>query len=332
MKPPDLELVEPAELRGRLGEVSGQARVRRVGEQPDGLRRVGRRARREAVERVERHDGGNPVGVVEGAVEGADPGHLRGVDLLWRRPPGLGRRPALTETITETSHAGVMAVPIVLIHSPLLGPRSWHWVADGMTKLGHQVIVPSIVEGASAGSWWACVELAAANTPADGPILVGHSGAGVLLPSIAAALTSPPARLVFVDAGLPPEDGATPLVPDGFAEHLRGLARDGILPPWPDWFGPGAIAELIPDEQRRREVVADIPRVPLSYLDGQIRLPQRWTDTADGAYILLSEVYRPDADQAATWGWPVVELMGTHLDLVNRPAQVASAIHGLAAT
>src|SRR5687767_5322469 len=107
-----------------------------------------------------------------------------------------------------------MAASIVLIHSPLLGPVSWRWVADELRDLGHCVSVPSILSGATAGSWQRCVRLATVDAPA-GATLVAHSGSGPLLPAIAAAMAEPPARLVFVDAGLPPARGDAALVPRG---------------------------------------------------------------------------------------------------------------------
>ena len=225
-----------------------------------------------------------------------------------------------------------MAKAIVLIHSPLVGPSSWRWVANALDELGYRVAVPSLRRGAARGSWQECVQLAA--SPAreiDGDVvLVGHSGAGPLLPLIAAELARPPTRLVFVDAALPPARGDMALIPDDFADHLRGLAHDGVLPPWSEWFGPDTIAALIPDDERRRDVVADLSEIPLAYFDARLTLPEGWCQAATGAYILLSEVYRADASDAASRGWPTIEMIGGHMDLVTRPTAVADAIRALA--
>jgi hypothetical protein len=224
-----------------------------------------------------------------------------------------------------------MTATFVLIHSPLVGAVTWSWVADELRERGHRALTPSITDGALAGRWQTCVQLAVERARTDGPaVLVGHSGAGPLLPSIAAAMSPRPARLVFVDAGVPPVSGTTPLIPERFAEHLRTLADDGLLPPWSEWFGPGALDSLIPDIERRAAVVADLPELPLSYFDGRVAMPDGWSAAADGAYLLSSETYRPDADEAASRGWPVIEMLGTHLDLVTRPAELANALDGLA--
>ena len=224
-----------------------------------------------------------------------------------------------------------MTATIVLIHSPLVGPTTWRWVADELTTAGHDVVVPTLVDAAATGSAQHCITAVAdqINVSADDTVLVGHSGAGPLLPLIAAATRRHPSRLVFVDAGIPPTSGETALVPEDFAEHLRSIARDGLLPPWSDWFGPDTMNELIPDPARRRAAVADMPPLPLRYFDTRVTMPVGWSTTEVGAYILLSDPYRPDATEAHARGWPVVEMEGNHLDLVNRPAEVAAAIASL---
>jgi pimeloyl-ACP methyl ester carboxylesterase len=221
----------------------------------------------------------------------------------------------------------------VLIHSPLVGPSSWRWVADELTARGLNVIVPSLLAGAIAGDPLQCIDAVVAATPDIGDAtLVGHSGAGPLLPLIADRMERRAKRLIFVDAGIPPAGGEAVLIPDDFATHLRSLANgDGVLPPWSEWFGANAIDELVPDDQRRRDVIADMPQIPLRYFDARITLPDRWPESTSGGYILLSEIYRPDAIAAGAHGWPVVEMIGAHLDVVTRPTAVADAIKSLAA-
>src|SRR5690242_9890568 len=97
-----------------------------------------------------------------------------------------------------------------LVHSPLVGPATWEGVADELRARGHDVVVPSLLAAAPRGDWRACVDAAA------GPgatVLVGHSGAGPLLPQIAARCDPAPECLVFVDAGVPPARGASELIP-----------------------------------------------------------------------------------------------------------------------
>lgn len=212
----------------------------------------------------------------------------------------------------------------VLVHSPLVGPVTWSWVADALGRDGHQVIVPSLLQAATSGTWEACVDaVVAAVPPGVPPVLVGHSGAGPFLPVIAGRLQ--PARLVFVDASLPPPDGEAPLAPERFLAALAALAQDGVLPPWSEWFEPGTMERLVPDPVRRDAVVAELPHLPLSYFSARVPMPQGWV-TASCAYVLLSEAYRHEAEKAAALGWPVTELLGSHLDLVTQPLALAKAL------
>ena len=58
-------------------------------------------------------------------------------------------------------------------------------------------------------------------------------------------------------------------------------------------------------------------------------LPHSWCDTQT-AFLLLSDGYRDDAATARAHGWPVVERMGGHLDIVNEPEMVAGELIDIA--
>jgi hypothetical protein len=79
-------------------------------------------------------------------------------------------------------------------------------------------------------------------------VFVGHSGAGPLLPQIAARIAGGP--LIFVDADIPPVHGAAELMPADILGHLRSIAVDEMLPPWSEWLGPAVMHELLPDVER----------------------------------------------------------------------------------
>lgn len=119
-------------------------------------------------------------------------------------------------------------------------------------------------------------------------MLVGHSGAGPLLPVIADRMGRPPTLLTFVDASVPPTKGEVPLVPDRFLDSLRMLARNGVLPKWSEWFGAGTMEAIVPDRGRRAAVVAELPELPLSYCGECLPMPSGWTSIT-GGYVLLSD-------------------------------------------
>lgn len=76
----------------------------------------------------------------------------------------------------------------VLVDSPLVGPSTWSWVADELRALGHGVTVPTT--GDAAGAGWQAFVAAVVSTLVEGDeaVLVGHSGADLLLPAVADSL------------------------------------------------------------------------------------------------------------------------------------------------
>jgi hypothetical protein len=92
-------------------------------------------------------------------------------------------------------------------------------------------------------------------------------------------------------------------VPPGLAAQLRKMAdAQGWLPPWPQWWGEEALAELIPDPDVRRRFVAGCPRLPLAMFEEVHPPAPRWPD-APAAYLQLSEAYADPAAQARQRGW-----------------------------
>lgn len=77
--------------------------------------------------------------------------------------------------------------------------------------------------------------------------------------------------------------------------------------------------------------MTELPKLPLSYFEERVSVPAGWDDTPCG-YVLLSDLYRPEAAEAVSRGWPVTELSGGHLDIVVRPAEVADALVDLTQT
>jgi hypothetical protein len=88
----------------------------------------------------------------------------------------------------------------VLIHSPLVGPFTWSLVAEELRARGQEVFVPTLsdAEGSAAPSWQqyaASVAHALTAVPLERPLhLIGHSGAGPLLPALRQAVPHPVQR------------------------------------------------------------------------------------------------------------------------------------------
>jgi len=243
----------------------------------------------------------------------------------------------------------------VLLHPPLLGPAVWGPFAAVLAGGGHRVAVPDLRDAVSRPErWWErATDLAAAALPPGGspaaggiagpaqparlpgagrrpgpgagagPVVVAHSGAGVLVPLVTSRLGASAA--VFVDALVPATGETDPS--EGFRDFLAGLpvSDDGHLPPWSTWWGPDAMAEQVPDPELRRAIEADQRVLPVAFYDHAVPTPPDWTPARVG-YLRLSPAYADDADEAVARGWPTRRLDGRHLDLATRPDEVAAAI------
>ena len=211
----------------------------------------------------------------------------------------------------------------LLVHPPLLGPAVMAPLALELRSRGDVVAVPDLRATVSeAAGWperWAAA--AAAGGPAD--VVVGFSGAGVTLPAVAAAVGA--RRVVWVDALMPAESGAT--VADAeIRARIAGMARNGRIPDWTTWWGPDALVDLVPHEQRRRAIEAERHELPADFLDVAVPVPGSWPE--EGArYVQLSAAYDDAAAEARRRGWPVVGGPSmAHLDVANHPSLVADLI------
>jgi hypothetical protein len=201
----------------------------------------------------------------------------------------------------------------VLVHSPLVGPGTWSPVAQELERRRHGALIPSLhaQRKTTQRDWRHTVAAASAalGRLTKPVVLVGHSGAGPLLPAIADAASAPVSTLIIVDSGLPVKTGETPMVPPFVLEHLRTLAVDGMLPPWSEWFGEDAMRQLVPDHALRSALEREMPQLPLAYFEQQVTSPPGWDDI-HCTYLLLSDAYRTSAEEARQRGWRTEEIEG----------------------
>ncbi|MBV9525220.1 MAG: alpha/beta hydrolase [Candidatus Dormibacteraeota bacterium] len=225
-------------------------------------------------------------------------------------------------------------VAFALLHSPSVGPSTWHPVAEELRRRGHAVAVPDVRAVASSPPPYAerVVQLATAQCAAlNGDALlvaVGHSNAGLFLPALAHAIGA--RMMVFVDASVPPDAGLAEMVPARFAAELRRKAVDGVLPRWTDWWSEEDVAALFADAETRRRVVDEQPQLPLAYYEERVAVPEDWASTA-AAYLLFGPPYTEVAYAAGARGWPVAHVPGEHLHMVVDPHAVTDALLDLTA-
>jgi pimeloyl-ACP methyl ester carboxylesterase len=220
-------------------------------------------------------------------------------------------------------------ITAVLVHSPFLGPASLRPLADALAAHGHPALLldlrPSVVATPVHQVLLGAFADAMSEEELGGEVvLIGHSGAGPLLPAFADVLEDTVTGLVFLDAGLPtPGRSWRDTVPAELYSRLRAISREGRLPRWQRWFDPDPLAELISDEALRAEIADEAPEVPIAFLK-EPRPEVAWTGPA--GYVALSEAYTSDADAAAGCGWPVRRLGSHHLAPAGDPQPVARAI------
>lgn len=223
-------------------------------------------------------------------------------------------------------HAGchhAVVLTTVLVHSPFLGPTSLRPLA---TALPHPTVLPSLT-GAVVGAppYEPRITAAVAQAvPPDELVLVGHSGAGPLLPGIATVLGPSVRALLFLDASLPtPGRSWTDEAPAELTRQLAELAEHGVLPPWNEWFDADLLRTLVPDDSLRHQLVAELPRVPLAFTE-EPRSGAGWTGPA--GYLRLSAAYENAAELAGRHGWPIRRIDSHHLAPTSRPDEVAAAL------
>lgn len=214
---------------------------------------------------------------------------------------------------------------VVLVHSPLVGPSSLAPTAEALERRGFRTHTPCIT-GSDVAWRDAPAAVLAALPELSGPLLVGHSAAGLLLPSLAGPLDA--WGMILVDGRIPPEQGPTPPAEPEFAGFVSALpVEQGRLPKWSQWWGRGGLSTLIPDRWTREAFEADLPRLRPEWFDDAIPTPP-WDHLRVG-YLQTSPRLADQAQMASARGWPVQTLAGTHLDPFLRPGETALAISEL---
>jgi pimeloyl-ACP methyl ester carboxylesterase len=226
----------------------------------------------------------------------------------------------------------VSAARLVLLHSPLLGPLTWRAVAAALRDAGAAAETPAWTPLSEIdGDFYATLagDMAAQVAAGDGPpLLVAHSAAGALAPAVASRLPGV-AGVIFVDALLPhPGLSWLDTAPQGLRETLRSGVTAGLLPAWSDWWPPGALERLVPDEAVRAELIAELEPIPAAFFE---EAAPATALSSPAAYLKLSEAYEDEARLANRQGWPLVRLPLHHLAPLTDPAAVARSLESLAA-
>jgi hypothetical protein len=205
-------------------------------------------------------------------------------------------------------------------------------VANRLRDLQIDTIVPTLTDSDVVPSpyWHQHVHSVAhdlASFPTDRPlILVGHSGAGPLLPAIRQVLAQAVVAYLFVDAGLP-LDGASRLdllatesVP--LATQLRQQLEAGErFPAWTDTD----LRTVIPNTTQRRQILAELRPRALPFFTEHIPVFPGWPD-ARCAYLQFTSSYDSYVRQARHANWPVYTIEANHFHMLVAPEVVANLL------
>jgi hypothetical protein len=218
----------------------------------------------------------------------------------------------------------------VLVPSPLLRAESWAAVGAELSARGHGVLLPELTDSDDSGEpYWRqhAMAVKAQVREVFAPfVLVGHSGAGPLLPLIAEALGDGVACYLFVDAGLPAagsrfETFAIELGPKAAASFRADLESGGVFPTWDD----DLLASILDDPVTRRSILEMVRPRALPFWEESLPLPANWPD-ARCAYLRLSAAYDRSAEESRKRGWPTRALDGSHFEIMTRSRVVADEI------
>ncbi len=236
------------------------------------------------------------------------------------------------------------AATTVLVHSPLTSAAAWGDLPSVLRGRGHQVAVVDVADDDAppfAARFVARAALQVREQAGDRPVLlVGHSGAGYLLPLLGAARRAARARVagyVFLDAALPPARPTSRLdlmraeVPDGSVEELAsGLAVGGTFPDWTDTD----LRELVPDQAARAALVGSLRPRGEDFFTDPVPVVADWPDAPCGL-LRLSPAYDGALRLARLRGWPVLEgpddRPGGHFAALVDPGAVADDLEALLA-
>lgn len=193
------------------------------------------------------------------------------------------------------------------------------------------MVVPEIrsLEDAGPPYWKRHIEAIARSIESetlDEVLLVGHSGAGRILPVAGQRLSARIAGYVFVDSDIPTKtESRLEAMPHEVEQQFRDAAENGLLPVWPE----EVFEHEIHDKEIRARLVSELSPLPLAVYEEAIPLPPTWPDSKC-AYLRLSHRYPHAEAHAEAEGWDIHRFEGDHFFMLVAPDEVASALAHIA--
>ena len=227
-------------------------------------------------------------------------------------------------------------VVVALLPSPLTRAAAWGRLPAALAARGaqpHPVDPTGDDEPPYALRWVASCALELAALPPGPVVLVGHSGAGLLLAQLGFALRAahrPVAAYAFVDAGVPRSlpgsrlDVFTAEDPAAAADLRAGLDAGGTFP---QWTAEDLVAE-VPSVEDRATLAASLRPRGLGYWLEPLPPLTDWPD-APCVYLRTSSGYDVELRAARARGWPTDSLELGHFPGFVDPDATAVALLAL---
>lgn len=92
---------------------------------------------------------------------------------------------------------------------------------------------------------------------------------------------------------------AGPLTWQPTAERLRALGHEAVVP---DLLG---VADAAPPFWAAVAIEAELPRLPLTYFEQPVPVPDGWSAEVGCGYLVFGPPYDREADEARSRGWLV---------------------------
>ncbi|WP_304451965.1 alpha/beta fold hydrolase [Nocardiopsis sp. YSL2] len=222
---------------------------------------------------------------------------------------------------------------VIFLHGTTQAPAGWERVTELLDGLGHRTFRPELRIGDTGALASDHLDLLRGQVPADvrDPVVVAHSGAGLLLPAVASALGA--RHTVWVGAAVPDPGGVSFLdqvAAEGeeiFSDEWRGLTE----PPTED---PVTAAYFLFHDCDLVTLRWGLSTVRLWHPMGLYGQAPEPFDPPAATFVLPTRdrVLRPEWMRRVArerLGARVVEVDAGHCPQVSRPRELAELVHRL---
>ncbi len=224
----------------------------------------------------------------------------------------------------------------LLVPSFLLGPETWRGVAEVLTMLRQEVVMPAPKPTTPRhedhlAPWLDDVMSVMPDETPLKVVAVGHSASCPRMPMVVNALIERgyDVETMILVNGRFPEDEVVPTDRDfPMLDMLDNLVRpDDYLPPWHRWWGP-MVEDMLPDDEARLRVFSEARPTPRAIFDQAIPAPKLPGEVGH-AFLAMGDMYQPSHEQARAEGWAIARIDGEHLSMVVDPVLVAGTLMSL---